>query len=71
MHSINGLELHNLNAIDEVAEANQTDQRGEDMPELLRGHKILGATLSAINRKKIKSRKLQEREARKIRNNFR
>lgn len=68
MHSINELRLHNLNAVSEVADSNQTKKRGNG--ELPRGYKILGAAVSAINRKKITDKKQQQREIEKYRKNI-
>ena len=68
MHSINELKLHNINAINEVVESNQTDRREDQLP---RGYNSLGAVISAINRKKITDPKQQRREMQKIRQNFR
>jgi len=68
MHSINELKLHNLRAIDEVTNSNQTELVADDgAPQ---GLKVLGAAIAAINRKKIKNKKAQRREILKIRNSF-
>jgi len=67
MHSINELRFHNLNAVREVAESNQTERRGDKLP---RGFQTLGAVVSAINRKKITDPKRQRREFEKISKNI-
>lgn len=68
MHSINNIRLHNINTINEVVDSNKTSKRGnrESSPEL----EILGAAISAINRKKIRDPKKKKREIEKIRNNI-
>lgn len=67
MHSINELKLHNINAINEVVESNQTERREDVLPQ---GYNTLGAVISAVNRKKITDKKELRREIQKIRQNF-
>jgi hypothetical protein len=71
MLSSNEIRLHNLNAVSEVVESNgrsKRKQRGNG--ELSRGYKILGAAISAINRKNITDPKKKKREIEKYRKNI-
>ena len=68
MQSINELQLHNRNVIEEISERNKTENQGNHS---LPGVKILGAMISVMNRKNIQDDpKAQAKEADKIRSYY-